>query len=387
MLKNKLFYSPLFILLFAVNFFFFSCFSSMNMLPAYLSSLGAGKGFIGLFMNINSLEIVIFVLIFGKYSNKINKKLSLVIGFFIFIISMIFMYLFFDNIIILFIFRIISSIAYVFGFTMITNILFEVLPVKIRTGGIALFGISGICSNPFGAFLGEKIIYKYHPKYLFLLAIGLALIELILLFIIKINHKSPYTESKTFGIILEKKYLKPLILNTIIIGGLFSIYSSFIPKFTLERLGFSTLSFYFISFSIVAIIGRLFFARSIDWMDRKLLICIALSSIIISLILMIFLFDKYLLLAIGFFHGIGHSILYPVLNTSFLDKGNDEEKAILNNSYIVFYTSGSIFLSTLLGVIGDITNTIAIFIIMTFFVILSMIVTIISPSEKTCKFL
>jgi MFS family permease len=376
MIKNKFLVSPAFIFLFAINFIFFSCFTSLNMLPAYLSSIGAGKAFIGFFMNVNSLETVLFVIIFGRYSNMINKKFALIAGFSIFIISLLLMFMFSGNLLVLLCLRIIGSVSYVFGYTLITNIFFEIIPVETRTSSIALFGISGILSNPFGAFLGETVLKGLHPRYLFLLAACLAVTELIMFIFLKIKKNAANPESSTLRNVLKIKKIRPFIINAFITGGLFSVFVSFIPRFTLERIGVSTLSLYFVSFSTVAVIGRIFFSGFIDGIERKKMIIIALITMFISLVLMLFLFNKYELLLIGLFHGIGHSIMYPVLNTSVLDCGEDDQKAILNNTFILFYTLGGIVLATVLGFIGDIFDTVSIFISMICVIIISSIITV-----------
>jgi MFS family permease len=172
------------------------------------------------------------------------------------------------------------------------------------------------------------------------------------------------------------------MLNAVVTGAMFGICASFIPKYTLEKFGYSNLSFYFFTFSTVAIIGRLFFSRHIDKISKKNLICFSLACMFLSLILLIFLHNREMLLIVGLFHGIGHSIMFPVLSTSFLDHGGVEEKAILNNSFIVFYTTGGVFFSTFLGFVGDAFGTLSIFISLSFIIMTAIILSLIFMKKK-----
>ena len=87
-IMNKLnkdsFFSPTFFHLFFTNLFFFLGFASLYILPDHLNKLGASKTYIGFFMNIQSLELVIFVIFFGRFLNKIKRKNFIIIGFILF---------------------------------------------------------------------------------------------------------------------------------------------------------------------------------------------------------------------------------------------------------------------------------------------------------------
>ncbi len=68
----------------------------------------------------------------------------------------------------------------------------------------------------------------------------------------------------------------------------------------------------------------------------------------------------------GFLYGLGHAILYPVLNTIFVNSGRENEKYTLNSIFISFYTMGNFLISGALGYVGDLFGVNSIYISMAF---------------------
>lgn len=362
--KDRLFTHSFFHLFFT-NLFLFLGIASLFILPDHLQNIGANKTYIGFFMNLRALELVIFVVFFGKYSNKINRKLLVLIGLVLFIISSTLMFFFSKDLVILLILNIFASTSFAFGFPLLFSMLYDVIPMTGRRGGAAIYGISGILSSPIGSFLGEKILFYYEPKYLFLLGAFFSIIALILCFFLKERHNEHRgSKSITVWDILKKKELLPLLFISLLHGGAFSVFASFIPNFTKERLGIANLSRFFIAFSFIAVTTRLFFFRVIEKISKKILLSIALTTVTIALTSILFIQAKWQLFIIGFLYGVGHSIMFPTISSAFINLANEKEKIIYNNAFISIYTLGVVSLSTMLGGVGDIFGMMYIFICM-----------------------
>ncbi len=369
MKKNSLF-SPLFLLLFIENYLFFCSHTSLNLLPPYLTSLGASKAFVGFFMNVNPLELVLFVVFFGRFMNNLPKKQALFTGFLLHFLSMILMFVFSQNLTVLLILRFIAAVSFVFGFTMHANLAFEIIPRAKRAGGIAIFGISGVLSNPTGSILGETILRLAHPQYLFLLGALFSLFVMTaVLFLKDPHHAHRKKEKKTFLDMLTRKNLYSWMFIAVIFGGIFSVFSTFIPNFSLERLGFANLSIYFTSLTIVAILSRTLFSNLLDSVPKRKLIAAALLFMLTSIGIILFLHWPIQLAIVGLIYGMGHSVMYPTLSTTFLGSGNEDEQAVLNNTFTAFYTFGNVSLTTFLGFVGDFFGMTSIFLVTGFLVL------------------
>ncbi|MGA2141638.1 MAG: MFS transporter [Brevinematales bacterium] len=350
---RKIILSPAFILIFLENFFFFSSRNSLNMLPPYLASLGASKAYTGFFMNISSLLLVVFVLFFTGFASRLNKKYLLTAGFSLQLVSLILMFFCPRNLNILLIFQFLSSFSYAFGFTINSSIAFDIIPPGKRTSGIALFGLSGVLAAPTGSFFGEIMSNLFRPNSLFILSAFFCLLSLILVFFIHDEPGHGSNSGVSFWKILKNRELSLLFFLGILLGGAWSVLTTFIPDFTSARLGFANLSFYFFANSVIAVLSRTVFAKTIDNISRKRLIITALTLIALAMLMTSLLFLPWQLYAIGVLYGLGHSILYPVLNAAFVDSGKGLDKFALSNAFIAMYTLGNVALCTILGVQGD----------------------------------
>ncbi len=358
---KKTIFQPAFLIIFLLNFLFFTSHASLNLLPPYLSDLGASKGFIGFFMNVNSLTLVLFVIFFSSKIGRINIKHILLSGFILQLISLIAMYFFPGDLLMLLFFRSMASFSYAFGFTLNSLLAFEILPKGSRVSGIAFYGISGVIANPAGSYLGELALKFHHPRYLFLLG---ALFCIASIIIVPFIHEQKRSEghNRTFFSVLRQKELIILMAASIILGGAWSTLSTFIPNLSKERLGIANISSYFISLSVIAILSRFFFSGFIDRLSKKILIIFSLSLMAVAMAFTASLFSFWQLYITGIIYGIAHSILYPVLNTAYVESGGENDKLIMNNSFLAFYTFGNVGISSLLGIIGDYFGTMAIFI-------------------------
>lgn len=365
-----------FVMLFIQNFLFFTSLNSLNILPAYLSTQGASKVYTGLYMNISTLALVLFIFLFTKIVERLGKKRFLLIGFSFAIFANLMQFFFAHNLLLLLIFRIIGSFSYAAGFTINSAQIFEIIPKEKRTGGFALYGISGILSNPVGSLIGEYFLHHSRAEYLFLVSACFVLVAALFAFMTHYPEHHERMPSKTMKHILQYKGIIILISLAFIFGGAWSILATFLPQITAERIQQANLSAYFIAFSIITILSRIFFSGFIDKLSKKALIIFAFSVITFGLSLVPGLHKYWQLFLIGGFYGLGHSILYPVLSTLFVNTGRESEKYMLNNTYTAFNTLGTLFFSTLLGLLGDLKGTPIIFISMSIISLGALCITI-----------
>jgi predicted MFS family arabinose efflux permease len=383
-MKKNIFLSVTFIQIFVLYFFYFTGYSALNMLPPYLSSIGAGKAFIAFFINVPSLEIFFFVILCGRFSNKINRKRALICGYIAGIIATILMFIFSDNLAVLLFLRIITGVSFVFSFSMIANYVFDMFPKEERSSGIALFGVSAVISTPTGTFIAEKMLSLFHPKYLFLLAALLYLVTMIITaFITEPPHGYHGKESKSFLMILKRKDLLRFLLIALIAGGIMSVFITFIPGFSRERLGNAKLTFFFLPSAMVAIVMRTFMRRLFDRISKIKMITFSFFCLFTALLLMLFLSKEYQLLVMGFLYGFGYSTVHPILSSIFVDRGTEDEKVILNNTYLSVNTFGNIMITTGLGFLGDIFGTVFIFISAVIIITAGIVITMM-PGKLFC---
>lgn len=352
-MKNRHYILP-FVGIFFLNFIFFLSHASINMIPDYLNTIGASNSYIGLYMNINSLELLFFVMVLGTVASKLSRKPTLLIAHMSLFISMILSYLFADNLTIMMVLRFLSAVSYIFGYTINLNMIYDILPYEKRFRGVAFFGISGIISNPTGAFIGEWVVSFAGGKGLFLLSAIISAMTVLYVLLLKLPTDTNQDKIQThFLHIISRKKLRFYIIVAVIFGGAYGVVSSFLPNYTQQMLGKATISGFFTPFAIVAIIYRVFFSWTMDVINKKVLMLISLFFILLSLVNLIFLKHQYQLAITGFLYGIGHSVLFPLLSGCFVNSGGEHEKVSINNAFVAINVAGTIIFAYLSGLVSD----------------------------------
>ncbi|URA10939.1 MFS transporter [Thermospira aquatica] len=347
--------------LFILNFLSFSSHAALNTLPVYFSSLGISHAFVGFFMNIHGAVVVFFVMFFLGFTEGMGKKRMMFLSYGIQLVSYVLMFLFAWNIPLLVILRIFSSFSYAVGFTVNAAFAFDTLPVEKRVGGIALFGISGILSHPFAAFVGKHIL-EVSPKGIFLFGAALVVLALgILFFVEEKPWKKEEFHAQDVGDVLQKRNLWLYLLLAGVLGGAFGTLSTFVPQQTLQRLGTSFLATYFTSYAVVAILIRVLFSSFLDRVEKNWLLLGGFFLAAMAMIEMAMVRNKWEVFFVGFLYGIAHTILYPVLSAQVVKESAEEEKFVTNSVLIGSYTLGGFVISSVLGMFGDRLRTSAIF--------------------------
>jgi predicted MFS family arabinose efflux permease len=350
------------LILFTINLCFFSSNASLNMLPPYLSGLGATKAWIGLFQNIGALVMVFAVGFASPILARLEKKRALLVTYAIAAAAYGAMYFFSDNLGLLLLLRSLTGLTYLCGFTMNSSIAYGLLKPDRRASGIALFGISGIIANPIGSFLGEWLIGMGGHSLLFPLGASFAAIACLLSLTLKRQHtQSAGTDSPHYLSLLRRREYWPLFFLSMVMGGAFSAHSTFLPVFSVERLNFANLSIYFSALSLTAILLRFLGRRLLDSRHEKRLLMVALAFLFSACGQTLLLAHPFQLAVSGVLQGIGHSILYPVLSTVFIHTGPESRRDSLNNAFIGTYTLGTVGLSSALGALGDAAGSFWIF--------------------------
>ncbi len=349
-------------LLFVQNFLTFCAYNFVLVLPEYLANIGANRFLIGLFFNLNSLGLVLLVVPLSLLTDSIGRKKLLVVTYLLSIMAYYGMFIFFYDLGLLFLFKALAALGFCASFTIFGAEIFEIVPKDRRVAGIALFGISGLLSNPVATIAGEWVLQKFGVAWIFFSCILFLSVATILSLGYSF-HRTQKFGLKSFWVLLKKGNLHELIVITLVFGGAFSVFTTFLAKISAERLGYVQISLFFTAFSAIAITSRLLLARWIDRIRKDYLLALCFLLIGLALLGALFLEPgrQLLLIPMGIFYGLGHSVLFPVLSTLFVQKAGLNERLGLSNLYAAVNTFGNISVALVLGLIGDVLGTASIF--------------------------
>lgn len=360
-------YAKTFILVSFLNFCFFLGINSLKILPAFLENLGASKVYIGFFMNFNSFSLIVYVLFLGKFIGNVNRKRLLLIGYLIFFFCLIGMSYFHKNLSVLLVFMILASVNFAIGFSMHVAMIHAIIPDNRRIGLFALFGISGLASNPIAAFISERFYHSFPDSLLFIPSLFFCTLTIIILFLIPdqdAGNTAKSGDNLNFFKVIKSEGIIPFVIASMVFGGSFGIFATFIPNLTLHTLEDVNIFYFFSGFSLIAISIRIVSANFIDKLPKYALIVTGLISIFAALILAFLLSAVWMLFIIGLLYGIGHGLLFPTLSSVFVSLAPEGEKHNYSDAFLCIHIFGGFFLTTLIGIIGDIFDVSYIFLAM-----------------------
>ena len=363
-MSSSLFSKP-FISLFIQNFFILASINVLNVLPDHLAAVGASKTYIGLYMNITSLVMVLLAIPLSDHTDRFGRKRLMIWGYITALFSLAGSFFLSDKLIALVVLRIAGSLLFCLAFTVQTAEMFGRLPRERRFSGMAIYGISGLLANPLGTFLGEALNDSLGPRWLFAAAFAFTVAGLIPAISHTFHERNDDNrESVSFMNLAKRKELRPLFMFSFLLGGAWAVFATFLVNMTRERLGVATITGFFTSFSIVAIFIRLFLGRQLEQLSPRLIISICFPLEMIAFALTFFLRSTAMLPLIGIIYGTGHSIMYPLVSSLFVNSGHDADRLGLNNLYSAINQAGGIAAAVFLGAVADAAGLPIIFFIM-----------------------
>lgn len=369
-------YTKTFILVFFLNMSFFLGINCLKILPAYLENLGASKVYIGFFMNFKSLTLIAYVLFLGKFLGNINRKKPLLTGYLIFFACLIGMSFFYQNLSMLLVFMILASVNFAIGFTMHVAIIHAIIPDNKRVGLFALFGISGLASNPIAAFISERFYLSLPESFIFFPPLFFCIITIIILFLIPdqgVGRTAKSKENLNFTDVLKTRGITPFVISAMIFGGAFGTFATFIPNLTRHALKEVNIFYFFTGFAVIAICIRIITVNFIDDLPKHTLIVTGLFSILVACILAFFLSALWMLFIIGLLYGIGHGLLFPTISSAFVSLAPEGKKHNYSDAFLCTHIFGGFFLTTLIGLVGDLFSVSYIFLSMAFIVLVTVL--------------
>jgi predicted MFS family arabinose efflux permease len=245
--------------------------------------------------------------------------------------------------------------------------------------GMALFGISGLLSNPVSAFVGEQVLERAGAPWLFVASTVFFAVPMVMAARFHFHKPDSLTGRTRFLGLLARRQIWSLLFMALMMGGAFAIFSSFLANLSRERLGLVHISPFYIAFSAIALVVRLFFVQYLERMRGNLLAGACFACMALAFGLSWFLASPWLLVLMGMLYGLGSGILFPLLSTAIVNTGSDADRLGLNNLFSSVNTLGNIVLAILLGLVADQIGIPAIFLIMSGLMLLTVPVALTAP--------
>jgi predicted MFS family arabinose efflux permease len=345
--------SPFF-LLFVQNFLFGCAFNATSLLPTYLVSLGATQTFVGFFNTLGIWLVISAVVFFGRPLVGLPRVRTLRWGFFLLLVTSLLSWLFAGSLPLLAVLKLIGSLSWVFSSTLMMSLLFDLSAPKNRASSLALFSIGGMLPNPVTSLAGEAVLRLSGGPGLFLLAAGFALA--CWLWSLQLQEPPARTaieEPQSFRAVVVRKDIRTLLILSFAFGTYYSAIASFLPHHTKDTLGEANLSSFLVPFSAVSLAIRLVLGKQFDRRLPRRFLYLSFLSVGVAMGLLLLPPSWTWIVLAGVFYGLGHSVLFPLMNTLFVQVGGEDQKAVYSNMYLVANLSGAVLMTPALGALGD----------------------------------
>lgn len=350
-------YTPAFWAMALANLCHTASFSAFFLLPLYILEHGGSQGDIGVIMGVFALASAVSRPWVAEMIDRIGRKRSYTLGSILMVTSPL-LYLCIGDPLgagypLLLLIRAMHGIGLAICFTAVFTFMADILPQDRLNEGIGMFGISGLIGLAIGPVLAEVTLKHFGFFGLFLTACGLAVVALLVHQ--PLRESGPVRDKgrqpSFFGLLKREKFIVVGLLALLFGFGLAATGGFVAPLAEARGLGF--ISVYFFCYSGGAIAVRLVGGRISDHLGEKRVLPYGIIFYMTGIFLLPLTYSQLLLSITGILSGIGHGLLFPLLNTMAV---RDEPAAIRGKATGIFtggIDTGIFAGSLLLGYIGD----------------------------------
>jgi len=344
-------YTRAYALLMLSYFFLTSGFGAFFLFPLFISEHGGSKADIGILMGAFALSRILCRPWISEIIDRAGRKKGIALGGVAMTLTPL-LYLFFHGdldqyYLPLLLLRLIHGVGLAFCFTAPFTFVSDITPVERLNEGMGMFGVAGLAGMAFGPLLGEIVWERFGSASYFCLASLFGLLGLLTIIPLRESY-SNRSSGKTGSFFSALKSGKMVLVT--FISALFGIgitaSNNFVTPFA-SFLGVQLISLYFISYSAIACLTRLFGGKIADRIGERKVIPYAIILMVAGMLALSFLNGITLLCVAGALAGCGHGFLFPCLNTLAI-----RGEAPSNRGKVTGLFTGSIDLGDFVGAVS-----------------------------------
>ena len=323
-----------FVLAFAGHFCTGMAFWPYILLPLFLGNLGYGSFMIGVLMGIASVSGVLVRLWVGSELDRRGRKPLLIGAATLFVIVNLGYIFVTTSGPLIYALRLLHGLSVGPLFAAIMTFTADIIPEKRRTEGLAYFGIAGHLSGALGIILGEWLIQIGGFKALFTSGAIMSLSAVIFFALLTERRFEQRIESSqsVWKTITNKNLVGLWMVSLAFSLGLAS-YFTFLKPFA-ESVSLKNISFFFTTYSSIAVFIRIFGARLPQKIGEAFVLTFALGCLATGTFLIVYIPNIWGLMLTGALCGIGHGYGFPILSSVIIARTDDKTRG----SVITFYT-------------------------------------------------
>ncbi len=352
-------YTPAFWAMALANLCHTASFSAFFLLPLYVMEQGGSQGDVGMVMGVFSMASALCRPWISSMIDRIGRKRSYTLGSILMVASPLLYISLHDPLgayyPLFILLRLAHGVGLAICFTAVFTFMADILPQDRLNEGIGMFGISGLLGIAIGPVLAEATLARYGFPGLFLVAGALAGTALLAHQPLKESHTRQVaaTENQVsfFGLLRREKFIIVGLLALMFGVGL-AATGSFVAPLAEER-GLGYISIYFFCYSGGAIAVRFIGGKLADEVGERTILPYGILLYIAGIFILPFTYNPSMLCVAGVLSGVGHGLLFPLLNTMAVRNEPGDLRGKATGIFTGGIDTGIFAGSLILGYIGD----------------------------------
>ena len=305
---------PLFVVL-AANFFFFFSFQSLfSAFPLFIKSLGGEAAAIGAMQGAFALMAILFRPVAGWVCDRVGRRAGLILGSVVFTLSLL-LYCLIKDLKSLLLLRAFHGTGIAFFTTAFAAFLSDIAPPERRGEIMGLGGIPAPISLLFAPLLGDFLARGGNFSRLFLTSAGFGALAVVLSLSLPETLKRAGQSRSSLPL---AKISIPFIL-TVAIGVSYGSVITFLPVFLADR-AIGPAGFFFSTFSLMLLPTLIFGGRLSDKLGRSKVVIPAACLVILAMCLIPLIRSHLLLVLSALAYGLGYGALRPTIDALIVDR-------------------------------------------------------------------
>ena len=350
--KPEKIWNKKFILLFLTNLLVLAAFyASIPIIPIYCQEIGITGSKVGVVLTAMSVATILFRPVAGYLLDNFNRYRVYLLFLALFCLSFP-AFLVFPVFALLIVVRLYMGAVYSVCASATMTLAGDVLPATKITEGISRFAFTVSIGMALGPYVGLQVQSHMSSKASFLTIFGITVAALICVSCCRIQY--PKVERKKFSL-RDTIYgpALPFMLNMMFLMIPYGAVIAYSSIFAQEKNLNAYLPYFYIFLVVGMLVSKLSTQEMIDAGKHRVLVCISLVILILTMASYLWLTTGIHLLAAGFFFGLGYGILQPLFQSFVTGTTPGPKRGVANATYMLSYDIGIGIGSLLMGCLQE----------------------------------
>lgn len=283
-------------------------------------------------------------LVIGKYLDFMGRKRTLVVSLAIFAVSSL-IYPLVDHYSLLVIIRLLQGTAFGIISTAVTSVVIDIIPVSRRSEGLGYYSLAATLGMAIGPFAAVQISEFASDVWVFNFTALCAAVSLLAVLPMRIQEHPPSAEDfaerwRLRGSDLIDLKVLPVAIVAFLSAIGYALITTYLPPFLVGREMAYAASVFFVVFALAMLGVRLFAGRLHDRRGENAVIPLALLSFALSLTLIAFANNLWVVMLAGVLGGIGQGGAVPSLQAVGISRTTHERVPIATSTHYMALDAG-----------------------------------------------